>query len=295
MTSHQSAGTSLDARVDEMLLDAGAAGDTDLRAALLALGALAALPAPAPSGDLAQLMAAAGSPGGAPGDAPGDELVRRRRRRTIHRPTLLGIAIIAGMGTGIGGVAASSPAPWQSGSLSVQALLADWSPSWSLSAPVPAPAPVAALPAEAEVTEVPEQPVQATQPGPLASSTPPPDATQPDSAGQMTERQQPPVGRPEAAPDGSARASENGGARGKGIAEAPGRSSVELPAAAGGGTGQAGPGTPTGPGGNATAGESRHTGSLVKPLAEVLRPVVAGTAVADKPVPLESWLQKFQR
>lgn len=291
MTSHQSSGTSLDARVDEMLLDAGAAGDADLRAALLALGALAALPAPAPSGDLAQLMAAAGSPGGAPGDAPGDELVRRRRRRTIHRPTLLGIAIIAGMGTGIGGVAASSPAPWQSGSLSVQSLLADWSPSWSLSAP--APAPVTALPVEAEVSAVPEQPVQATQPGPLASSTPLPDATQPDSAGRMTARQQPSAGPQGAAPDTSGRASENGGAGGKGSAEAPGRSSVELPAAASGGAGQAGPGTPTVPGGNATAGESGLTGTLVKPLAEVLRPVVAGTAVADKPVPLESWLQKF--
>jgi hypothetical protein len=292
MTCHESADKSLDVLVDDMLLDAGAAGDAELRAALLSLGSLAALPAPAPSGDLAKLMATAGQPSGSPGDAPGDELARRRRRRTIHRPTLLGIALIAGMGTGIGGVAASSPAPGQSGSLSVQALLADWSPSWSLSAP--APAPVTATPAEAEVPEVPEQPVQATQPGPLASSTPLPDPSYKDPDGQVTARQQPSAGRPGAAPDAAARASESGGARGKDIAEAPGRASVELPVPAGIGSGQADQGLPADPDGTAAAGESGLTGSLVKPLAEVLRPVPE-TAVADKPVPLKSWLQKFQR
>ncbi|MEQ7737824.1 hypothetical protein, partial [Escherichia coli] len=86
MTSHECVGTSLDARVDEMLLDAGTAGDAELRAALLSLGSLAALPAPEPSGDLAQLFAAANGSSRASNGAPGDELARRRRRRTIHRP-----------------------------------------------------------------------------------------------------------------------------------------------------------------------------------------------------------------
>jgi hypothetical protein len=126
--------------VEEMLLDAGQTQNAGLRAALLALGSLASLPAPAPSGKLAVLLAEseAGSSAG-PGEEDGssegaDELVKRRRLRA-HRPTVVGLALIAGMGLGVGGVAASSPVPGHSGNLSIQHLLEDWAPAWSL--PVP--------------------------------------------------------------------------------------------------------------------------------------------------------------
>jgi hypothetical protein len=131
--------------VDDMLLDAGHAGDAELRGALLSLGSLASLRVPTPSGQLARLMAGyGGEPLAVPSEVPdgwqghrtidaGDELAWRRQLRR-HRPMVLGLALIAGMGTGIGGVAASSPAPGHAGSSSVQQLLEDWSPSWSLPA-----------------------------------------------------------------------------------------------------------------------------------------------------------------
>ncbi|MFF1882687.1 hypothetical protein ACFVVC_14615 [Pseudarthrobacter sp. NPDC058196] len=119
--------------VDDMLEDAGCGDDHELRATLLSLGALASLPAPAPGGELAALLAPAGPP--AVGDtvehppareAPDDDLARRRRRR--HRPTALGLVLVAGMGLGVGGVAASSTVP---GGGPVQQLVAIWTPPWS--------------------------------------------------------------------------------------------------------------------------------------------------------------------
>lgn len=141
------------ALVDDMLLDAGCHLDADLRNALLSLGTLASLPAPAPSGELAALLTAGGpsplegpapagepegepgeeaaalaaeqapeQPGGQPDAQPGDELARRRRR---HRPTALGLVLVAGMGLGVGGVAASSST---SGTSPVEHLLEDWAP-----------------------------------------------------------------------------------------------------------------------------------------------------------------------
>ncbi|MFM9274010.1 hypothetical protein, partial [Pseudarthrobacter sp. NKDBFgelt] len=44
--------------VEEILLDAGLGQDADLRRALLAVGSLADLPVPAPTGQLAALLAA---------------------------------------------------------------------------------------------------------------------------------------------------------------------------------------------------------------------------------------------
>ncbi|WP_324644009.1 hypothetical protein [Pseudarthrobacter sp. LT1] len=136
------------ALVDDMLLNAGCHLDADLRNALLSLGTLASLPAPAPSGELAALLTAGGpsplegpapagepagepgeeaaeqaaeQPGGQPDAHPGDELARRRR----HRPTALGLVLVAGMGLGVGGVAASSS---PSGNSPVEHLLEDWAP-----------------------------------------------------------------------------------------------------------------------------------------------------------------------
>ncbi|WP_461173813.1 hypothetical protein M1D93_03560 [Arthrobacter sp. Z1-9] len=125
--------------VEDMLLDAGYGKDPQLRAALLALGSLASLPAPAPSGSLAVLLTEPGTSTGE-SDAIGgltesgpDELAGRRRLRA-HRPTVVGLALIAGMGLGVGGVAASSAVPGRSGSPSIQHLLEDWTPAWSLPA-----------------------------------------------------------------------------------------------------------------------------------------------------------------
>lgn len=107
--------------VDEMLLDAGQAQDTNLRAALLSLGSLASVPAPPPNAQLAALL----------GSRP-DELSWRRRLRR-HRTTIVSLAVVAGMGLGVTGVAASASGPAEKSSVSVQHLLEDWAPSWSLS------------------------------------------------------------------------------------------------------------------------------------------------------------------
>jgi hypothetical protein len=136
-----SASDNLIALVDDMLQDAGAAQDAELRDTLVALGALASLPVPAPTGELAALLAADGPAEDAASgklegeqrveqpdgeqwvdDPPGDELARRRRR---HRPTALGLVLAAGMGLGVGGVAASSTAP---GGSPIEHVLTEWMP-----------------------------------------------------------------------------------------------------------------------------------------------------------------------
>ncbi|MFY9633617.1 MAG: hypothetical protein WAL27_02725, partial [Cellulosimicrobium cellulans] len=105
--------------VDEMLLDAGET-DPGLRATLLSLGALASLPVPAPGGELAALLSAQPS-----------QLARHRLRRS-HRTAAAGLAVIAGMGLGVTGVAATAPAPGPNASRSVQHMLQDWAPSWTV-------------------------------------------------------------------------------------------------------------------------------------------------------------------
>ena len=138
-----SASDNLATLVDDMLQDAGCGQDAELRDALLSLGTMASLPVPAPTGELAALLAAgvpptaevpdsgepdAEQPGGPPQEEPGvqpqDELARRRRR---HRPTALGLVLVAGMGLGVGGVAASTTAP---GGNAIEQVLEEWAP-WS--------------------------------------------------------------------------------------------------------------------------------------------------------------------
>jgi len=128
-----SASDNLATLVDGMLQDADCSQDTELRDALLSLGTMASLPVPAPTGELAALLAAgvpptaevpdSGEPtADQPGGRPQDELARRRRR---HRPTALGLVLVAGMGLGVGGVAASTTAP---GGNAIEQLLAEWAP-----------------------------------------------------------------------------------------------------------------------------------------------------------------------
>lgn len=128
-----SASDNLATLVDDMLEDAGCGQDTELRDTLLSLGTMAALPVPAPTGELAALLAAGGAmpaaeprpretAAGQPGGQTRDELARRRRR---HRPTALGLVLVAGMGLGVGGVAASTTTPAGS---AIEQLLEDWAP-----------------------------------------------------------------------------------------------------------------------------------------------------------------------
>jgi hypothetical protein len=119
--------------VDEMLLDAGQLHDGDLRAALLSLGTLASLPAPVPGAELAALLA-----------GPRDQLSRQRRLRR-HRPAVVGLAVLAGMGLGVSGVAATASGRGQLSSPSVQQLLQDWVPAWNIAGGVPSASPAAGL------------------------------------------------------------------------------------------------------------------------------------------------------
>lgn len=106
--------------VEDMLLDAGEEDSGELRDALMSLGALAALPAPAPNAQLAALLA-----------APQDELTRRRGLRR-HRTTIAGLAVVAGMGLGATGVAASSTGFGDPAHPPIRFLLQEWAPAWSV-------------------------------------------------------------------------------------------------------------------------------------------------------------------
>jgi hypothetical protein len=119
--------------VDEMLLDAGQAHADELRAALLSLGTFASLQAPVPNAELAALLA-----------GPGDQLSRQRRLRS-HRPAVVGLAVLTGMGLGVSGVAATAPGQGQLSSPSIQHLLQDWVPAWNIAGGVPSASPAAGL------------------------------------------------------------------------------------------------------------------------------------------------------
>ncbi|WP_255769931.1 hypothetical protein [Pseudarthrobacter sulfonivorans] len=132
--------------VDEMLRDAGET-DPGLRAALLSLGAFASLPVPEPRGELAALLA----------ERP-TQLDRHRLRRR-HRTAAVGLAVIAGMGLGVTGVAATASGPKSHASSSIQQMLQDWVPSWTI-AGTPATngsaASVAGVPAGDSAADAPE-------------------------------------------------------------------------------------------------------------------------------------------
>jgi hypothetical protein len=151
--------------VDEMLLDAGQAEAAELRAALLSLGTLASLPVPAPNSQLAALLAGP------------NELVRQGWLRK-HRAAVVGLAVVAGMGLGVSGVAATASGQGRHSSISVQHLLEGWAPSWTIAGgpsasaagllpdpqpeiqqePVPAVQSVPALPEQPLTGAVPDEP-----------------------------------------------------------------------------------------------------------------------------------------
>lgn len=245
--------------VDEMLLDAGQAHDSELRAALLSLGTLASLPAPAPNAELAALLA-----------GPRDQLARQRLRRR-HRPAVVGLAVIAGMGLGVTGVAASGSGHRQLSSPSVQRLLEDWAPSWTI-AGAPTAAPAARLLTEPQPATA-QEAEPAAEPVPAPSNTP--ETAKPESA-------QPGAEAGEAAAAEKAR-TDDGGAAAK---EAVGRPD------------------PAPPGDAARKLEKAQeldagtrAGNAVGQTFRQAIPVPARTdrTGAGKPGPRESWLKKFSR
>lgn len=289
---------SLHRLVDDMLSDAGQAGDTDLRSILLSLGSLASLPVPAPSGQLARLMAGSATAAVEPAaagldvlkddqDAGGDELALRRRLRR-HRPTVLGLALLAGMGTGIGGVAASSPAP-AGGSHSVQQLLENWSPSWTIQgqaaaglvqpddpdgvdgpgAGQPAAEPVSAGPGPADSHHLQQDPA----PGPQQAAEPRPSAVASGEAGKA----------PRALAGG----------------QEPGRRNPAAGTATPGEGGQRQPG-----GGGPASGLEKEPADeavlppvsiVVEPLEDVVLQAEDAIGAVAEPLPGNRWLRKFSR
>lgn len=280
MTPHASG---LPALVDDMLTDAGHPEDAELRAALFTLGSLASLPAPAPSAELARLMAGPGKD--LPPGAPADELARRRRRR-IHRPTVLGLALVAGMATGVGGVAASSPAPVQAVSSSLQELLEDWRPSWSIAVP--------------GAREFPRPEASGVDPGAAAAdsgtdgSTVPAEGSGGHPAGpQPAPRQIPPTPAPDQqAQQGTGKVS-SGGRQNNPQAPARGRGPSGGPGADLTGAGQSR--ADSFPGEEKLVGEGSLTEEALKPLADVLQSVNGAPATPGRPAPGDSWLQKSSR
>ncbi|MFJ6270599.1 hypothetical protein ACIQG8_11455 [Pseudarthrobacter oxydans] len=274
--------------VEELLLEAGFGQDAGLRRTLLAVGSLADLPVPAPTGQLDALLAAGlCAPGtdaqgsdtaeGTPNDEPG-----RRRRLRAHRPTVVGLALVAGMGMGVGTVAASSADPAHTGSPSVQQLLEDWSPSWTIRTPRAA-APGPLQEGSNDAAQDNGGPTGGTAPG-----SEPPVAPQPaEESGQATAVPLPGQGGQEPG-EGPAADGQDGTTERKEAAEADAAAAPEQTrgpdAGNRNGSHPDNPGQPPvdAPGVPGTAGQGPSGQG-------------AGAAAADNPVPGAKWRDKFVR
>ncbi|MDR6986564.1 hypothetical protein J2Y66_001034 [Paenarthrobacter nitroguajacolicus] len=140
--------TEREAIVDELLIDADLPDASDIRLALVSLGDLANLPAPAPSAELAAMIA-----------GPHDELSKRRWRHK-HRTAVVSIAVVAAMGLGVSGVAAASSGFTRNPSF-IDELIGNFQPRPAVAAPVP---------------PSPDAPKVTTEPAPIAdpAAVPPP-------------------------------------------------------------------------------------------------------------------------
>ncbi|MET3707251.1 hypothetical protein [Arthrobacter sp. UYEF6] len=210
MTSNAS---SLILTVDEMLLDAGwtdTAGWTDdarLRETLLAVGSLASGPVLEAGPELAALLS-----------GQSHQLARHRLLRK-HRATVVGLAVIAGMGLGVTGVAATGTVPNAQASSSIQQLLQDWAPDWTI-AGTRAASGSAANPAE---VQPPAEPVSHDDAAPALPEPAEPEtalpADGPENAGQDAGTE--PSGRGADTAAGTSRA-DDGGAPGNAAGVTPG-------------------------------------------------------------------------
>lgn len=162
----------LDQRVDELMLEAGHPAVPELRSALMSIGSLAFMPVPAPGPALAALMA------GQPDAGLPDDLTRLRWLHR-HRPSVVGIAVLTGMGLGVTGVAANDPEHYLFDSrVSIQQMAQDWTPGWSV--PVTASAQAQGVSGEilpvalAGPAAIPRTPAQSHPPA-LVAPSPSPD------------------------------------------------------------------------------------------------------------------------
>lgn len=161
-----------EAIVDELMLDAGLADPSDVRQALLSLGSFANLPAPAPSVELAAMIA-----------GPHDELSKRRWRHK-HRTAVVGVAVVAAMGLGVSGVAAASSGFTRAPSFA--GLMGNIAPQWTAATPV--------LPA-------PDAPRITTEPAPAVDPAAVPSVTQAPAIPAPTDAAPAPVQDPAVAPE----------------------------------------------------------------------------------------------
>ncbi|MEZ2391243.1 hypothetical protein AB6813_17185 [bacterium RCC_150] len=154
-----------EAIVDEVLADLGPDPDLDpdlgpsetpvVRRTLLSLGAFAGFSVPSPGPELAEMLAGSVAVPAETKNLPPDELAQRRQASKLHKhPLVLSAAIVAAMGLGVGGVAASSSGLSPGAPDVIQHLMAEWARGWSAATPSSAPAgppegspKVAALPA----------------------------------------------------------------------------------------------------------------------------------------------------
>lgn len=102
--------------LDAFMAEEGLGGDETLRDLLTPLANLATIPAPAPGKELAALMAQKHTPSS------------WQRWLHKHRPTLVGIAVLAGMGAGVTGVAASNP---DTASSIYRSIVGENAPGWA--------------------------------------------------------------------------------------------------------------------------------------------------------------------
>lgn len=182
--------------VDQMLLEAGHEDNADLRSALLSLGTLADMPVPAPGPRLAALLSGSPAHAGAAHTTRrealareaavrqeaarkdsrfrSDELARRRILRR-NRSAVVGLTVMAGMGLGVTSVAASLPTA-KDNNATVQQLLEDWTPHWTIQVPAaavdnaPAREPVMAAQPEAAEVEDAATGVPAEEAGPASGT-----------------------------------------------------------------------------------------------------------------------------
>lgn len=201
MTSDAS---SLIRTVDEMLLDAGAPDAAGLRAALLELGTLACLPVPVPGPELAALLS-----------GQSNQLARHRLLRE-HRAAVVGLTVIAGMGLGVTGVAATGTAPDAQASSSIQHLLQDWAPDWTIIGTPPSTGSAVGL----RDAQPPAEPASQNDQAPARPETTEPEGALPgngaENAGQN--RSTEPAGRGNATSPGNPKADDAGVSGNAGIA-----------------------------------------------------------------------------
>lgn len=268
--------------VDRLLLDAGHTDVPELRAALLSIASLGQMQVPAPGPELSAMLA-----------GPRDELTKKRWLRR-HRPTVAGLAVLAGMSLGVSGVAATGQVTATgSGPWSVQELTTDWTPDWML------PLEPAATGQGGPAAWVSPLFLQLDQAGPEGAQQPAGPDAQTAGAGRANEKApdaQPgaPVHPPAQAPDRAAGASSGNSQAGKPGADNSGGSEADAAVEE-----QSTPGSPEEagmPSERATPSPDANSTALREnnPKKDKSATGPLGSAVDSAVDPVSSWLRKFR-